>query len=155
RPGVRGHAAQTLAEIGGEGIGVLVDGLGDKNVDIRRQAAFTLGSMQLGDKTVVAGLAFALADEDDIVRVHCINALTALGPRAKLGADKVKDALIDMQPHVRIQAYNLLTTLDGNLKTTLQKKLASKTDRTRINTACLMVDVRFEWEGALPIVIEA
>jgi HEAT repeat protein len=154
RSDVRTIAAETLGKLGAPGTPVLVDGLGDKNVEVRRLSAFTLmgtlGTSRNADKATVLALGFGLADEDDVVRVHCISALQGQ-PQAHLVSAKIKDALTDMNFHVRVQAYQLLGALGENVNGMMQKKLESKNDRERINTAALMCSVNFMRADAVPI----
>ncbi len=138
-----------------DAVPVLIDGLGSKNVEVRRLAAQTLQPMRIGDKSVVVALAFALSDEDDQVRQSSISALAQLGVPAKMAAAKIKDSLIDLNPQVRQQAYFLLINLGENPQEGLKKGLASQDDKVRINTASLMVSVNFEPNTATPILVEA
>jgi HEAT repeat protein len=155
RPQVRQAAAQGLTTLGGDGVGILVDGLSDKNVEVRRLAAQTLWPMRIGDKSVVIALAFALTDADDLVRQFCMNALSNLGAQGKLAAPKVKDALTDMNPNIRMTAYQFLTQIGDDPRPSLTKALKSKDAKVRINTASLMVSVNFDRDTALPILVEA
>lgn len=155
RNDVRQFAAQAIQTMGADAVGILVDGLGDKNVEVRRLSAQTLWPMRIGDKSVVIALAFALSDNDDQVRQHAMNALATLGPQAKLGGAKIKDALIDMNPQVRQQAYFLLQQIGEDPRPTLKKALASKDDKVRINTASLMVQVGFDVNDATPVLLDA
>lgn len=152
---IRQAAASALQQVGADAVPVLIDGLGSKNVDVRRLCAQTLIPMRIGDKSVVIALGFALADDDDQVRQNAITALAQLGVPAKLASAKIKDALIDMNPQVRQQAYFLLTSLGESPRETLKKGIVSKDDKVRINTACLMVTVSFEPNTATPILVEA
>lgn len=155
RPEVRQAAGQALAQVGADAVGVLVDALGDKNVEVRRLAAQTLWPMRIGDKSVVIALAFALADNDDLVRQHSMNALANLGPQAKLGAAKIKEALVDMNPNVRQQAYFLLQQIGEDPRPALKLALASQNDKVRINTAALMANVGLDIKDATPVLLDA
>jgi HEAT repeat protein len=155
RPELRQAAAQALQQVGAEAVGVLIDGLGEKNVEVRRLCANTLANMRIGDKSVVIALAFALSDADEHVRQASMNGLAILGPQAKLGAAKIKEALIDMNPQVRVQAYHLLQQIGDDPRPTFKKALQSKDDKVRINTASLMVNVNFDVNEAIPVLSEA
>ena len=155
RPEIRQASAQALAQVGADAVGVLVDGLGDKSVEVRRLSAQTLWPMRIGDKSVVIALAFALSDSDDIVRQNSMNALATLGPQAKLGSAKIKDALTDMNQNVRQQAYYLLQQIGDDPRPTLKLALVSKDDKVRINTAALMVNVGFDVKEATPVLVDA
>src|SRR6185295_1366455 len=126
--------SQAMTQVGADAVGVLVDALGDKNVEVRRLAAQTLMPMRIGDKSVVIALAFALADADEFVRQNAMQALAQLGPQAKLASAKLKDALIDMNPQIRHQAYYLLQQIGDDPRHTLMKALESKDAKLRINT---------------------
>ncbi len=155
RPEVRQASSQAMQQAGAEAVGVLVDALSDKNVEVRRLAAQTLWPMRIGDKSVVIALAYGLTDEDDTVRQHCMNGLAQLGAQAKLGGPKIKDALTDMNPSVRQQAYYLLQQIGEDPRPTLTKALESKDAKVRINTASLMVNVSFDIDKAMPVLVEA
>src|SRR5262249_40210874 len=135
----RNSAAQALQEMGADAVPVLVDALGDKNVEVRRLASQTLLPMNIGDKSVVIALAFGLADADDAVRQNCMTGLAQLGAQAKLAGPKLKEALTDMSPNIRQQAFQLLQQINEDPRPTLKKALDSKNAKIRINTACLMV----------------
>ncbi len=155
RPNVRQVASQAMVQVGADAVPALVDALGDKNVDVRRLAAQTLWLMRIGDKSVVIALAFGLADEDDIFRQTCINALANLGAQAKLAGPKLKEALVDMNQNIRNQAYNLLQQIGDDPRPTLRKGLESKSDKVRINTASLMVNVGLDVNDATPVLVGA
>jgi HEAT repeat protein len=154
RPEVRQAAAQSLQTIGADAVGVLIDGLGSKNVEVRRLSAGTLMPMRIGDKSVVIALAYALSDEDDQVRQNAISGLAQLGVPAKMGAAKIKGALTDLNPNVRQQAYFLLQSLNENPQDALKKGLESKDGKVRINTASLMVSVGFDVNSAIPVLVD-
>ncbi len=150
RPEIRQFAAAAITQLGAEAVGILVDGLGDKDVETRRLAAQTLWPMRIGDKSVVIALAFGLSDTDDLVRQHCMNALATIGIPAKLGSAKIKDALTDMNPEVRRQAYYLLQSFNENPQPALMKGLENKNAKIR-----LMVQVNFAVNDAMPILLDA
>jgi HEAT repeat protein len=155
RENIRRSAAQALTHLAGEAVGVLVDGLGDKNVEVRRLAAQTLWPMRIGDKSVVIALAYGLDDSDDIFRQNCMNALVTLGAQAKLAGAKVKNALTDMNPNVRQQAYQLLTQIGEDPRPILIKALSNENDKIRINTASLMLNVGLDAKEATPVLVDA
>ncbi|HZZ81057.1 MAG TPA: HEAT repeat domain-containing protein [Gemmataceae bacterium] len=154
RADVRQAAAQSLQTIGADAVGVLIDGLGSKDVNVRRLSAQTLMPMRIGDKSVVIALAYALSDEDDQVRQLSISGLAQLGVPAKMGAAKIKLALTDLNPNVRQQAYYLLLNLNENPQDALKKGLESKDAKIRINTASLMVSVNFDVNSAVPVLVD-
>lgn len=156
RAEVRQAASQALQQAGADAVDVLVDALGDKNVEVRRLAAQTLWPMNIGDKSVVIALAYGLSDPDEQVRQMCINGLQQLGPQAKLGAAKIREALTDMNPNVRTQAYYLMQTIGEDMNKVLTTALASKDAKIRINTACLIVVVGdARTKDAMPILHDA
>ena len=79
---VRRLAVAALAKVGGDAVPLLVDGLGDTHVDVRRQSAQLLGPMRINDKMVVLGLAYALKDQDEVVRQAAAGGLSILGAGA-------------------------------------------------------------------------
>ena len=85
RPAIRIQAVQGLGQIGGDAIPILVDALGAKDVDVRRQAAQMLMPLRVGDKMVVLGLAYGLKDEDEQVRLNCLRAASDAGDRGQTG----------------------------------------------------------------------
>ena len=145
---------QALAKIGGEAVPHIVDALGSKHVDVRRSAAQVLGPMRVGDKMVVLGLAFGLKDTDETVRVHCLNALSNLGPVAKLAAPHLQIALADMNFNVRQQAFWALQRMGEDPRAGLLKALDSKDIKIKINTAALMMVMGVDQNTALPILTE-
>ncbi len=155
RPNIRQVASQAMSQVGADAVPALVDALGDKNVDVRRMAAQTLWPMRIGDKSVVIALAYGLADEDDIFRQACMNGLATLGPQAKLAGSKLKEALTDMNPQIRNQAFHLLQQIGDDPRPTLRKGLENKSDKVRINTASLMVNVGVDVADATPVLIGA
>jgi HEAT repeat protein len=155
RAEVRQAASQAMQQAGADAVGVLVDALGDKNVEVRRLAAQTLWPMRIGDKSVVIALAYGLTDQDDLFRQHCMNALATLGAQAKLAGPKVKEALTDMNPNVRQQAYHLLFQIGEDPRPTLKKALGSEDSKVRINTASLMVQMNVDVNDATPILVDA
>lgn len=155
RSEVRVHAINALGKIAGEAVPFLVDALSDKHVDVRRQAAQVLAPMRVGDKMVVLGLAYALKDEDETVRMHVLNGLAQLGPAAKLAAPHLTIALADLNFNVRQQAFWVLQNMGVNPREPLLKALDSKDDRIRINTASLMMVMGVDQNTALPVLTEA
>src|ERR1019366_7625462 len=115
----------------------------------------TLWPMRIGDKSVVIALAYAPDDRDDQFRHMSMNALRQLGPQAKLPGPKLKEALTDMSPQIRNQAFSLLQTIGDNPGPTLIKALDSKNPKVRINSACLMVTMSIEIKAATPVLVEA
>lgn len=139
RPAVHAAAVEALGQMGGDGAMVLVDGLNDKNVHVRRVASNWLALMQVADKPVVIALGFGMQDEDDAVRVQCAMGLGFLGRRAGPAVPQLELALTDMHPEVRARAYHVLTVLGERPQETLLAALKSKDDRTRINAAAALV----------------
>lgn len=151
---VRGVAIHALAKVGSEAVPHLVDALGSKKIDVRRLVPQVLGPMRIGDKMVVLGLAFALKDEDEQVRLGCLNALQWLGPTGKLAAPHLQNALSDINFNIRQQAFHVLQNMGENPRDGLMKALDSKDEKIRINTASLMITMGIEPNTALPILVE-
>jgi len=77
---VRGLAVPALQRVGTAAVPALVDLLGAKHVDVRRQAAALLGAMQVNDKMVVIGLGYATKDKDFGVRRNALKSLQNMVP---------------------------------------------------------------------------
>jgi HEAT repeat protein len=156
RQQVRHACSSNLGQVGAEAVPALVDALGDKNTEVRRLAAQVLGPMRVADKMVVTALAYAIKnDEDDQVRLQCVNGLSYLGVSGKLGAPALKHALADPNEQVRHQAFYALQSMGENPRDGFLKALDSKDDRIRINTAALMLQVNVEPDTAVPVLMTA
>jgi HEAT repeat protein len=155
RPIVRQIVLRHVAQMQADGVGILVDGLGDKRVDVRRVSAELLAPMRITDKSVVIALGFALKDDDDQVRVAACSALQNMGAGAKLAAPYLQNALSDFHPQVRISAYYALSSMNENPQKGFQLALTHKDIKVRVNTASLMVQVNFDVQSAFPILRDA
>jgi HEAT repeat protein len=151
RETIRQAALSHLGQMKGDGVELLVDGLGDKRVDVRRLSAQVLNGLQVSDKSVVIALAFALKDDDDIVKVSAANALQNLGVGAKLAAPYLRKALADLNQEVRVSAFYALQGMGEDAQKALLANLESKDNKVRVNTACLMIHVGLEIKNAVPI----
>jgi HEAT repeat protein len=78
----RTQSVHVLGSMGTDGAAVLADALKSEQVDVRRLAAQHLGSLGVGDKLIVLGLAAALKDKDRTVRLNAAYSLSNLGPAA-------------------------------------------------------------------------
>jgi HEAT repeat protein len=152
--GTRITAVDALHKVGADAATDLVDALGSKYADVRRQAAMHLAEMRINDKMVVLGLAYALKDEDETVRFHSAHGLQMLGNMAKLAAPKLKEALIDINFNVRQMAWQALQGMGENPQPILKKHLADKNAVVRIPAAALLL-VMYNDQDALPILREA
>lgn len=155
RAAIRQLAVAALGKVGPPAVPDLVDALGAKQVDVRRQAAAVLGPMRVGDKMVVLGLAYALKDDDEIVRQNSVQGLAILGPLAKLAAPALNQALVDMNYSVRQTAFYALQSMNEDPRPGLHKGLDSSDKKVRINTASLMVTMGFDPKQSVPILVAA
>jgi HEAT repeat protein len=156
RPNVSQACVQSLSGVGADAVPALVDALGEKKVTVRRLAAQVLMPMRVSDKMVVTALAYAVTnDQDDQVRQLCVQALSMLGISGKLGVPALQHALADANNDVRVQAFYALQNMGENPRAGFLKALASKDDNIRINTAGLMLQVNFEPNSAVPVLVEA
>src|SRR5262245_30148545 len=155
RPFVRQASLEALAQMQGEGVSQLIDGLGDKRVDVRRTAARLLGPMNINDKVVVLGLAFALKDEDDLVRVRASESLENLTAGARIALPHLVRALPDSHAHVRSHLLNVLQALGVDQYAELRKHFKSENAATRVYAACSMIVARVDRQEALSVVRQA
>src|SRR5262249_14866607 len=155
RPFVRQASLEALAQMQGEGVSQLIDGLGDKRVDVRRTAARLLGPMNINDKVVVLGLAFALKDEDDLVRVRASESLENLTAGAPIALPHLVRALPDSHAHVRSHLLNVLQALGVDQYAELRKHFKSENAATRVYAACSMIVARVDRQEALSVVRQA
>lgn len=93
-PDQRSRAAVVgvLVQLGPDGAAVLADALKSEHVDVRRLAAQNLGSLGVGDKLIVLGLAAALKDPDRTVRLNAAYSLGNLGPDARPAVSALEEA---------------------------------------------------------------
>ncbi len=133
---------------------VLIEALDSKHVAIRRNAALMFGQMNIGDKTVVIGLGYALKDKDDLVRQYAATSLSQLGQSAWLAAPYLKKALLDPNPAVGQTALQILRNVGEDPMPSLVPGLESKDIKLRIATASLMAHTNFKVDKAMPILLD-
>ncbi|MHB1037987.1 MAG: HEAT repeat domain-containing protein [Pirellulales bacterium] len=80
---IRETAADALARIGAAAIPELVAALGDRDEDVRAEAARALARMGPTAKAAVPALIAALGDEHETVRRNAARALGQIGPAAE------------------------------------------------------------------------
>ncbi len=152
---MRSQAVLALQQIGVPAVPHIVDLLDKKYaVDVRRQAAQLLGGMQVNDKMVVLGLAYALKDKDNQVRQRALNSIQRLGRGAKMAGPYVAELLVDIDPNIRRTAFYTLRGLGSDPRPGLKKALAHKDAKIRINTASLMVSLNMETDLAIPVLVK-
>jgi HEAT repeat protein len=154
-PGARGRVLEALAKVGPTGVPVVVEALGDKRVDVRRKAAEVLGPLGFADRFVVAGLAAALKDPDELVRWNALGSLKQLGRAARPAVPALKAALLDTSLGVRRDAYLLLEGLGEQPRDQLLRDLEGKDERARFCSASVLVLVKCEAEKATPVLVHA
>jgi len=152
---VRGLAVRSLHKIGAPAVPSFVDLLGAKNVDVQRQAASLLGTMQVFDKSVVIALGYATKDKDYQVRTNALNSIRAMGGSAKLAEPYVAALLIDIDPQIRLNAFQTLQSLGVDARPGLKKALSNPDETVRITTASLMITLNLEVALAEPILVDA
>ncbi|MCI0639525.1 MAG: HEAT repeat domain-containing protein [Gemmataceae bacterium] len=155
RDDIRQSAVRGLAKVGADAVPDLVDALAHTSVEVRREAAQHLGAMNIADKMVVLGLAYATADSDLQVRMQALSALQRLGPGAKLAAPKVVAALGDANDNVRRTALYTLARIGGEAEAVLPAltKLAKDPD-VQIRTTVLQMLPTYG-KDALPLVLDS
>ena len=151
---VRILAVRALHKIGAPAVPTFIDLLGAKDVDVQRQVAALLGGMQVNDKSVVIGLGFATKDKDYQVRLNALNSLRQMGTSAKLAEPYIVALLTDLDPTIRLNAFQTLTGLNIDPRPGLKKALSHPDLKTRITTASLMTQLNLELELAAPILVE-
>lgn len=147
-------AVQALHKIGAPSVPTFVDLLGAKHVDVQRQVAALLGGMLVQDKSVVIGLGFATKDKDFQVRANALQSLQQMGTGAKLAEPYVVALLTDLDPQIRLSAFNTLRTIGVDPQPGLKKALSHEEAKTRITTASLMVQLNLEVALATPVLLE-
>jgi HEAT repeat protein len=151
---VRALAVQALHKIGAPAVPTFVDLLGAKHLDVRRQAASLLGSMQVQDKMVVVGLGYATRDKDFQVRHNALLSLQNMGTAAKLAEPYVVELLTDIDPQMRQDAFRTLQNLGVDPRPGLKKALGNPDLTIRIKTASLMSTLDLEVELAVPVLLD-
>ena len=152
---VRALAMRSLQKIGAPAaVSSLVDLLGSKHLDVKRQAAAMLGGMQVNDKSVVIALGFATKDKDFQVRHGALQSLHQMGTGAKLAEPYVVALLTDIDPNMRLEAFHTLVAIGVDPRPGLKKALSHPELATRITTASLMATLNLEVELATPILLD-
>src|SRR5207248_1188148 len=121
---VRAAASEAVGKFGTDAVGPLVEALKEKKTPRSIQAA--------------RALAEALKDDDEEVRRHCAQGLQQLGQMAKLAAPKLKEALVDMNFHVRMAAYYALASMNEDPTPLLRKHMKDGKATVRIPAAALL-----------------
>jgi HEAT repeat protein len=154
-PNVRALAINSLHKIGAPAVPSFVDMLGAKHVDVQRRAASLLGTMQVFDKSVVIALGYATKDKDHQVRSNALHSIRAMGSSAKLAEPYVVALLTDLDPQLRLNAFNTLQGLGVDARPGLKKALENPDEKVRITTASLMVTLNLETALAEPVLVNA
>jgi HEAT repeat protein len=152
---VREAGIRGLEVVGIPAVPALVDLLGSKHVDMRRDAAQYLSGYPVNEKMVVIGLGYATKDTDLEVRRLALIGIQSRGPGAKLAEPYVSALLTDGDPQMRLQAFHTLANLGVDAKPGLKKALESAEPSIRINTASLMMQLNLEPKLAEPVLVEA
>ncbi len=117
RPSVRDDAARGLVALKPEDKAAvapkLTQWLQDKNWEVRRFVAETLGNMGPPAKAAVPTLAELLRDNDLSVREAAAGALWAMGPEAKAAAPALKEQLHDEDWPLSFLAAEALKKIEG------------------------------------------
>jgi HEAT repeat protein len=150
---VRGLALRSLQKIGAPAVPTIVDLLGAKYTDVRRQAATVLGVMLVRDKSVVIGLGYALKDKDVQVRRNALQSIRNLGTSAQLAEPYVSSLLVDLDPQLRLEAFQTLQGLGVDPRPGLKKALSHTDPAIRIPTASLMAALNVEVDLAEPVLL--
>ncbi len=151
---VRMLAIRALHKLGAAAVPSFVDLLGSKHLDVQRQVAALLGGMQVQDKSVVIALGYTTKDKDFQVRNNALNSLRQMGSGAKLAEPYIIALLTDLDPNIRVNAFQTLQGLNIDARPGLKKALGNPDSAVRITTASLMVQLNFEVELAVPTLVE-
>ncbi|MCI0377293.1 MAG: HEAT repeat domain-containing protein [Gemmataceae bacterium] len=154
REDIRVNAVRGLAKVGAEAVPDLVDALAHKHTEVRREAAQHLGAMNIADKMVVLGLAYATADADQPVKLQALYGLQRLGQGAKLAAPKVVAALNDSDATVRRTALHTLRSIGGeagDVLPALAKLVKDQDVQTRVTIVQMLANYGAD---AAPLLIE-
>jgi HEAT repeat protein len=95
----------------GHGAGYWTDALHDPNPEVRRKAAFALGSLGSDAEEAVPSLAAMMESDEESQRAQASLALSKLGHSARGAVPSLARALEDESPRVRINAARTLVTL--------------------------------------------
>jgi HEAT repeat protein len=151
---VRTLAVRALHKIGAPAVPIFVDLLGSKHLDVKREVAGLLGTMQVSDKSVVIALGYATKEKDFFVRVKALQSIQQMGSAAKLAEPYVAALLTDIDHQMRLNAFHTLQAIGADARPMLQKALTHKESSVRIMTASLMAELNFEVDSATPVLVE-
>ncbi len=102
---VRGFAAYALGDMGARAGAAAATALcelsDDPDIQVRRNVAEALGTIELNPEASVPALAALLADEDEQVRFNAAYALAHFGPTAALATAALAEALSDENRYVQ------------------------------------------------------
>ncbi len=117
RPGVRGHAAFALGEIGPvakAAIPSLVRRLKDRDWPVRREAVWALGQIGPNATPAIPMLVDSLKDDKDFVRVAAAKALGSIRPTTQVAVEGLIHALRDKKGDVQHEAADALGKLGAD-----------------------------------------
>ena len=121
----RAEASETLVAMGPEAIDALIQGVSDKNPQIREMSAWTLSEIGAPAARVVPVLISTLADPDENIRVMGSVALQNLGEPA---VPYLIDALRAESTEIRLNAAYALGEIGTPLDTILPALISTLTD---------------------------
>ncbi|MEG3955036.1 HEAT repeat domain-containing protein [Microcoleus sp. herbarium2] len=116
---VRRSAAYVLRRMGPPAIPALAKALKNSDANVRRDAAYALGRMGAEAKTAVPQLVPLLKDSDAKVRSNAASALEEIGAKAKTAVPQVVRLLKDSDANVRSSAASALERIGAEAKTAL------------------------------------
>lgn len=108
-PAVRDGAEQALAGIGSAALPALVHLLGDKDTELRRRAARSVGQMKTAARSAAGKLTELLKDEDPQVRLTAAKSLWLITEKADASIPVLVETLKSPDRQLRMQAFRLLT----------------------------------------------
>ena len=121
----RAEASETLIAMGPEAVDALIQGVSDKNPQIREMSAWTLSEIGVPTDRVVPAVISILADPDENIRVMGSVALQNLGEPA---VPYLIDALKAESAEIRLNAAYALGEIGTPLDTILPALIRTLTD---------------------------
>jgi len=112
-----GFVAWAMAGIGSEAVVPLTNALTNRNHEVRKNAAFALGTLYGADESLaIRGLIEALHDSNELVRIHAVRSLGNIGKRSDLVVPALIERLADEHIQVRRGAITSLAQFGSQAK---------------------------------------
>jgi HEAT repeat protein len=151
-------AAEALGRIGAPAVPALITQLGDKDVYIRKHAAWALRRMGPQAKAAVPALVAVSKDGNAVLRGFTVGALGKIGPEARGAAPALIDRLQDTDAKIRKLAAWGLGSIGPGAKeavAALVQTLKDPEDEVRESAAWALGKIGPDARAATPALIEA